>query len=71
MNHFRSQNVKCQTVTRILNLEAIRSIGKQCSGLALGGTLSDLLTIDINRNWYCFFYQSVDYARGGNSNYSQ
>ena len=55
MNHFRSQNVKCQTVARILNLEAIRSIRKQCSGLVLGGTLSYPLTIDINGNWYCFF----------------
>ena len=54
MNHFRSQNVKCQTVTRILNLEAIRSIGKQCSGLVLIGTLYDPLTIDINGNLHCF-----------------
>ena len=54
MNHFRSQNVKCQTVTRILNLEAIRSIGKQCSGLVLGGTLSDPLTIDVSGNLYRF-----------------
>ena len=54
MNHFRSQNVKCQTVTRILNLEAIRSNRKQCSGPVLGGTLFDPLTIDINGNLYCF-----------------
>ena len=33
--------------------------------LVLGGTLSDLLTIDINGNL------GVDYARGGNKNYSK
>ena len=58
MNHFRSQNVKCQTVTRILNLEAIRSIGKQCSRLVLIWTLYDPLTIDINGNLYnCFLFK--------------